>query len=111
MSVLGKEQNVRFLGSKLFLYGKRISSKVNIEQLSGIEEGKQLYFDAVPCEKTEDRLCRWFATVVWKGKKPAMDYDNNVLEDMTSKSLFLQIKQVSSRNETIQALMITMIDN
>ncbi|PSN43588.1 hypothetical protein C0J52_16724 [Blattella germanica] len=85
----GKDQNVLFFASKLFLFGKRTSAKQNINLTLSVDDKVQ--FDAVPCEQTEnDSHCPWFATVVWKGKKPAIDYDNPLASN--PKSLFVRVK-------------------
>ncbi|XP_046660041.1 uncharacterized protein LOC124353983 [Homalodisca vitripennis] len=73
----GRDENVLFLASKVFVAGKRVSAKVNLPQLPGFEEGRSLLFDAVPCDPADnDGNCCWFATVVWKGWKPVMEYDD-----------------------------------
>ncbi|XP_068086634.1 uncharacterized protein [Anabrus simplex] len=89
----GKEHNVLFLGSKLSMFGKRLSSKHSLQET--ITEEDQLLFDAVPCSPSEnDFQCSWFATVVWKGKKPVMDYESSgVSSDV---SLVTQYKQVAA---------------
>lgn len=76
MTFIGVEESVLFLGSKLFMSGKRVSAKTNLTQLSGLEEGRALGFDAVPCDPVDGGRYGWFATVVWKGRKPDMEYDN-----------------------------------
>lgn len=70
-----KEQNILFLASKLFLFGKRVSARQNLQMTLAVDDKVQ--FDAVPCEASEnDSYCHWFATLVWKGKKPSIEYDN-----------------------------------
>ena len=64
-----------FLASKVFLFGKRVSAKQNLQTTLVLED--KLQFDAVPCDPEEnDSHCSWFATLVWKGTKPATEYDN-----------------------------------
>jgi hypothetical protein len=76
-NINGVEENILFLASKMFLSGKRVSAKANLNQLHGIEEGRTIMFDAVPCDPNDnDGRCSWFATVVWKGRKPVMEYDD-----------------------------------
>jgi hypothetical protein len=85
-----------FLASKLFLSGKRLGSKQNLETRL-IEDKVQ--FDAVPCEQSEnDSSCSWFATVVWKGKKPYTDYDVPVSHLAEPRNLTAEIKHVSIYN-------------
>uniref|UniRef100_A0A1B6LXP5 Uncharacterized protein n=1 Tax=Graphocephala atropunctata TaxID=36148 RepID=A0A1B6LXP5_9HEMI len=76
-SINGLEENVLFLASKLFVSGKRVSTKASLQQLPGFEEGRAIMFDAVPCDPADsDGRCRWFATVVWRGRKPVMEYED-----------------------------------
>lgn len=72
----GQDENVMFLASKLFISGKRVSAKAQLNQMQALEEGRMLFFDAVPCDPNENGECLWFATVVWKGRKPEMEYDD-----------------------------------
>jgi hypothetical protein len=56
----------------------------------------KVQFDAVPCEESEnDNFCPWFATVVWKGKKPNTDYDVTVSPFAQPRNLTAELKHVS----------------
>lgn len=64
-----EEQRVFFLRSKLYLFGKRPASKRSLKEF--LSENDPLQFDAEMCEPNSDNYsCNWFATLVWKGKKP-----------------------------------------
>lgn len=94
---VGATERVYFLASKLFLYGNRV--KDSLRDYSELEEGSELFFDAVPCnEKDNDHKCVWFATVVWCGpKKPYVEYDavGTSVEKFKTNDLLSQIKMVS----------------
>ncbi|XP_012250866.2 uncharacterized protein LOC105683091 [Athalia rosae] len=67
--LLGTEYRVHFLASKVYLFGKRVSSSKPLSSQLHIDD--QVYFDAIPCFPEENRHnCNWFATCVHKGKKP-----------------------------------------
>lgn len=75
-----------------------MQAKAALPSLAGLEEGRSLNFDAVPCDpKDSDGKCSWFATVVWKGRKPVMEYDDSRSNDKqaTSVTLLAEIKLVS----------------
>ncbi|KAK4306055.1 hypothetical protein Pmani_022098 [Petrolisthes manimaculis] len=62
-----EEQRVFFMRSKVFLFGKR--PKRSLREF--LSENNPLQFDAEMCSPTSENYhCNWFATVVWKGKKP-----------------------------------------
>jgi hypothetical protein len=83
-----------FLASKLFLFGKRLNTKQNLQTILTVEDKVQ--FDAVPCEESEnDSFCPWFATLVWKGRKPDIDYDISVSPSAEPQNLVAEIKHVS----------------
>ncbi|XP_042240250.1 uncharacterized protein LOC121878228 isoform X2 [Homarus americanus] len=64
-----EEQRVFFLRSKFYLFGKRPANKRSLKEF--LSESDPLQFDAEMCEPNSDNYnCTWFATVVWKGKKP-----------------------------------------
>lgn len=88
-----------FLGSKLWIGGKRVQAKAALLSLAGLEEGRSLNFDAVPCDPNDsDGKCSWFATAVWKGRKPVMEYDDSraAHDKQTSPlTLLAEIKLVS----------------
>lgn len=90
----GQEHSVLFLASKLYLSGKRLGSKQNLETRLNVEDKVQ--FDAVPCVQSEnDSSCSWFATVVWKGKKPYTDYDDPVFRLEEPRNLTAEIKHIA----------------
>jgi hypothetical protein len=92
--LLEQEHNVLFLASKLFLFGKRLSSKQNLQARLNVED--MVHFDAVPCERSEnDSSCSWFATLVWKGMKPYTDYDAPALSSAEPRNLTAEVKHVS----------------
>lgn len=63
------EQRVFFMRSKFYLFGKRPNNKHSLRTM--LSENDPLQFDAEQCEPSEENLkCNWFATIVWKGKKP-----------------------------------------
>lgn len=64
-----EEQRVFFMRSKFFLFGKRLAGKRSLREM--LTENDPLQFDAEMCEPNEENYnCNWFATMVWKGKKP-----------------------------------------
>ncbi|XP_045597121.1 uncharacterized protein [Procambarus clarkii] len=64
-----EEQRVFFLRSKFYHFGKRPASKRSLKEF--LSENDPLQFDAEMCEANEENFnCTWFASVVWKGKKP-----------------------------------------
>lgn len=95
-----QEHRVLFLASKLFLSGKRMSSKQNLQMRLDVEDKVQ--FDAVPCEQLEnDSSCSWFATVVWKGTKPYTDYDEPVSLLEEPWDLMAEIKHLSNNPKSL----------
>nr|CAD7435620.1 unnamed protein product [Timema monikensis] len=92
----GTEQLVMFLGSKVYLFGKRLSSKQSLQTCLPLEDRVQ--FDAIPTDPLEnDHRCRWFATAVWKGQKPNVDYDTpGSINQGESQNLVKAIKQLTS---------------
>jgi hypothetical protein len=91
------EHNVLFLASKLFLFGKRLNTKQNLQMTLAADDKVQ--FDAVPCEPSENNSsCPWFATLVWKGKKPCIDYDVAVGPGVEPRNFVANIKHVSIYN-------------
>ncbi|XP_047480687.1 uncharacterized protein LOC125033330 [Penaeus chinensis] len=64
-----EEQRVIFVRSRFYYFGKRMSNKKNLRDF--LSENDPLQFDAEQCEPSEDNYyCTWFATQVWKGKRP-----------------------------------------
>lgn len=76
-----------------------MQSKTALFTISGLEEGRSLNFDAVPCDPNDsDGKCSWFATAVWKGRKPVMEYDDTRIahdKQTGSMPLLSEIKLVS----------------
>jgi hypothetical protein len=86
-----------FLASKLFLFGKRLNTKQNLQTALAVDDKVQ--FDAVPCEPSENNSsCPWFATLVWKGKKPSIDYDTATTLSMEPQNFVAESKHVSTHN-------------
>jgi hypothetical protein len=100
------DHSVLFLASKLYLFGKRLNTKQNLQTTLAADDKVQ--FDAVPCEPSENySSCPWFATLVWKGKKPCIDYDapatfvmepRNSMAEMKLQKCVAEIKHVSTYN-------------
>eukprot|EP00094_Tigriopus_californicus_P003684 TCALIF_03545-PA protein Name:"Protein of unknown function" AED:0.28 eAED:0.28 QI:0/0.5/0.33/1/1/1/3/1431/375 len=69
--VQGGDERVLFLASKVYFFEKRLGAKQSLFDLC--TEGDNLQFEAVPSENvdTSTLFCAWFATLVWKGRKPA----------------------------------------
>lgn len=61
--------------SKFFLFGKRLAGKRSLREM--LTENDPLQFDAEMCEPNEENYnCNWFATMVWKGKKPVGEWED-----------------------------------
>lgn len=70
-----QEQRVFFMRSKFFLFGKRLAGKRSLREM--LTENDPLQFDAEMCEPNEENYnCNWFATMVWKGKKPIGEWQD-----------------------------------
>ncbi|XP_045114340.1 uncharacterized protein LOC123506363 isoform X1 [Portunus trituberculatus] len=64
-----EENRVFFMRSKFFLFGKRLTGKRSLQEF--LSENDPLQFDAEMCEPSDENYnCNWFATLVWKGKRP-----------------------------------------
>eukprot|EP00095_Tigriopus_kingsejongensis_P003007 maker-scaffold170_size291898-snap-gene-0.19 protein:Tk03007 transcript:maker-scaffold170_size291898-snap-gene-0.19-mRNA-1 annotation:"hypothetical protein L798_01356" len=65
-----RDERVLFLASKVYLFEKRLGAKQSLFDLCA--EGDPVQFDAVPTERRDatNHFCAWFATTMWKGKKP-----------------------------------------
>jgi hypothetical protein len=75
--LLESEHNFFFVTSKLFLFGKCLNTKHNLQMTLAVDDKVQ--FDAVPCERSEnDNTWPWYATVIRKVKKPNSDYGMTV---------------------------------
>jgi hypothetical protein len=65
----GAEERVLFLASKFYHFEKRLSTKQSLDQI--ISDGDPVQFEAVPQDAQDNpHFCSWFASLVWKGKKP-----------------------------------------
>lgn len=65
----------------------------------------KVQFDAVPCEPSENNSsCPWFATLVWKGKRPSIDYDAAVAPGVEPRNFVADIKHVSIYNCSLNKL-------
>lgn len=83
-----------FLASKLFLFGKRLNAKQNMQTALAADD--KVKFDAVPCEPSENNSSSpWFATLVWKGNKPSIDYDAAFTLPVEPGNFAAEIKHVS----------------
>ncbi|XP_012273671.1 uncharacterized protein LOC105696079 [Orussus abietinus] len=70
IDLLNKQNKVLFLMNRVYIDGKRVTSSIKLSE----ELDNSVMFDAIPTFAIEnDDNCTWFATVVFKGKKP----DNN----------------------------------
>lgn len=95
-----QEHNILFLASKLFLFGKRLNTKQNLQSSLAVDDKVQ--FDAVPCEQSEnDNYCPWFATAVWKGKKPNTEYDSPVILGAEPRSPTAEIKYLATNPKSV----------
>lgn len=55
--------------SKFYNFGSRPPGKRSLREF--LSENDPLQFDAEMCEPNKENFnCNWFATLVWKGKKP-----------------------------------------
>lgn len=71
-----------------------MNTKQSLQTTLAVDD--KVHFDAVPCESSEnDSSCPWFATLVWKGKKPNTDYDMTVSSLAESQNLAAEVKRVS----------------
>lgn len=65
----GAEERVLFLASKFYIFEKRLGTKQSLEQV--LNEGDPVQFEAMPQDGQDNQhFCSWFASLVWKGKKP-----------------------------------------
>lgn len=65
-----REERVFFMRSKFYHFGKRPAGK-HFTLKDFLSENDPLQFDAEQCDPSEDNYnCTWFASLVWKGKKP-----------------------------------------
>lgn len=65
----GVEERVLFLASKVYIFEKRLGTKQSLDQV--LSEGDPVQFEAVPQDSSDNpHFCSWFASIVWKGRKP-----------------------------------------
>jgi len=65
----GSEERVLFLASKFYVFEKRLGTKQSLDQV--LSEGDPVQFEAIPQDAADNpHYCSWFASLVWKGKKP-----------------------------------------
>eukprot|EP00088_Acartia_fossae_P029978 TRINITY_DN30917_c0_g4_i1.p1 TRINITY_DN30917_c0_g4~~TRINITY_DN30917_c0_g4_i1.p1 ORF type:complete len:367 (-),score=45.87 TRINITY_DN30917_c0_g4_i1:293-1393(-) len=65
----GSEERVLFLASKFYVFEKRLGTKQSLDQV--LNEGDPVQFEAIPQDSSDNpHYCSWFASCVWKGKKP-----------------------------------------
>lgn len=71
----GEDERVLFLASKVYIFEKRLGTKQSLDQV--LTEGDPVQFEAVPQDSTDNsHFCSWFASLVWKGKRPAVEDPN-----------------------------------
>jgi len=72
----GQDERVLFLASKVYIFEKRLGTKQSLDQV--LAEGDPVQFEAVPQDSSDNPYyCSWFASLVWKGKRPPVD-DNTI---------------------------------
>jgi len=72
----GRDERVLFLASKVYIFEKRLGTKQSLDQV--LAEGDPVQFEAVPQDSSDNPYyCSWFASLVWKGKRPPVD-DNYI---------------------------------
>ncbi len=73
----GKDERVLFLASKVWCFEKRLGARQPLTDV--LSEGDPVQFEAVSQEPGQDEQqanvchCPWFATMVWKGRRPSSD--------------------------------------
>ncbi|XP_011303056.1 uncharacterized protein [Fopius arisanus] len=67
--------DILFLASRFYVDGKRFAAGKTLT--AGLHEGESVFVDAIPCipEENEEH-CEWFATCVFKGRRPKIVGDN-----------------------------------
>ncbi|XP_015117008.1 uncharacterized protein LOC107041120 [Diachasma alloeum] len=67
--------DILFLASRFYVDGKRFPAGKTLT--AGLHEGESVFVDAIPCIPEEnDECCSWFATCVFKGRRPKIIHDN-----------------------------------
>ncbi|XP_049839028.1 uncharacterized protein LOC126284262 isoform X3 [Schistocerca gregaria] len=92
----GEEENVLALASRIFVGGHRVSSKQSLQSVLHVDDA--VTFDATPCEPEEiPSNCKWFATVMWRGRRPLQDYDSalEIPQHLNRSNLLGFIKQAA----------------
>jgi len=68
----GRDERVLFLASKVYIFEKRLGTKQSLDQV--LTDGDPVQFEAVPQDSSDNPYyCSWFASLVWKGKRPPID--------------------------------------
>lgn len=71
----GQDERVLFLASKVYIFEKRLGTKQSLDQV--LTDGDPVQFEAVPQEAGDNTYyCSWFASLVWKGKRPPFEDPN-----------------------------------
>lgn len=96
------EQNIAFLASKVYLYGKRFPSSKMLSSQLNIDD--KMYFDAIPCIPQEDKdNCTYFATGVFLGKRPqqahSMDMPSIASNDCRTNYLLHGLTKNGDKND------------
>jgi len=68
----GRDERVLFLASKVYIFEKRLGTKQTLDTV--LTDGDPVQFEAVPQDSGDNtNYCSWFASLVWKGKRPPVD--------------------------------------
>jgi len=71
----GRDERVLFLASKVYIFEKRLGTKQSLDQV--LSDGDPVQFEAVPQDSQDNPYyCSWFASLVWKGKRPPFEDPN-----------------------------------
>lgn len=69
------QRRVYFIASRYYHFGKRFQASKPLK--TGLSINDTIFFDAIPCLKDEnEEQCEWFATIVFKGKRPDAEEKN-----------------------------------
>ena len=90
----GQDERVLFLASKVYIFEKRLGTKQSLDQVDimnrcwkrpfitfstfqVLSDGDPVQFEAVPQDSQDNPYyCSWFASLVWKGKRPPFEDPN-----------------------------------
>ena len=89
----GQDERVLFLASKVYIFEKRLGTKQSLDQVrlrrdavrpvltisnfQVLSDGDPVQFEAVPQDSQDNPYyCSWFASLVWKGKRPPFEDPN-----------------------------------